>query len=316
MAPKYWSMIRARLLQVVPIVILATLVVFGLLQLVPGDPAYTLAGEFPDPELVERIRKLYALDQPWYSRYGSWLWNAMGGNLSTSIHTREPVLDMLARAFPHTLLVVVYALVLTTVAGVSFGVLAAAHHGRPIDSLITGVVSLGISMPNFWIAIILVSVLAIGLQLFPATGAVALAENPLQAIRHATLPALALASSSIAELTRQVRSAMVEFLGATHVRTLYAKGLPKHLVLWHHGLRNIAVTLLTVIGLQFNRLLAATVIVESVFAFPGVGGAVIHAAINKDFPVVQGVVFLLVLIVLAVNLAVDLLCVAVDPRIK
>jgi len=307
--------VKGRLLQVVPIVILSTFVVFGLLQLVPGDPAYTLAGEVPDPETVQRIRKLYELDQPWLLRYGSWLWSAAQGDLSSSIYTREPVSEMLWRAFPHTLLIVVYALLLATVLGVVLGVIAAANAGRAVDTVITGIVSIGISMPNFWIAMILVSTFALGFQIFPATGAIAFSKDPLEAIRYATLPALALASSGVAEVTRQLRSTMVEFLGATHVRTLYAKGLPMSNVLWKHGLRNVAVNLLTIIGLQFNRLLAATVIVETVFAFPGVGGAVIHAATNKDFPVVQGVVFLLVLIVLAVNLAVDLLCAAVDPRI-
>src|SRR5262249_35419830 len=175
--------------------------------------------------------------------------------------------------------------------------------------------SVGVALPSFWLAILLVVGLSLNFHLFPATGARSLFDDPLGAIRHATLPAVALATGVIAELARQVRSALIEVLGSQYVRTLRAKGLGPVAILWKHGLRNISVTLLTLIGLQVNRLFSGAVVIEAVFAIPGAGSLVAYSAINKDYPVVQGVVLVFVVIVILVNLAVDILSALLDPRV-
>lgn len=309
-------LIGRRLIQVGPVVILATLVVFSLLQLVPGDIAFTLAGESATDERLAEIRRLYGLDQPFYVQYGTWLWNALHGDLSRSILSGEPVLKTLMHRFPSTLLIVACSLALSLVIGIPLGIIAATRPGGRIDAAVTSIASLGVAVPNFWLAMILVATFALTYNWFPATGAASFADDPLRALRHATLPSLALAAGGIAEVARQLRSSLVEVLSSQYVRTLHAKGLSPAKILWKHGLKNVGVNLLTVIGLLVNRLLGATVVIEAVFAIPGVGSMVVYAAIHKDFPVIQGVVLAMVLIVITLNLIIDVLYTVFDPRVS
>ncbi|HEY7550559.1 MAG TPA: ABC transporter permease [Hyphomicrobiaceae bacterium] len=308
-------LIGRRLWQLLPIAVFATFVVFSLLQLVPGDPAVTLAGDYASKERIEEIRTLYGLDQPLLVQYGVWLWHAVRGDLGTSLLSSAPVFDLIGQRMPNTILIALYALLIAASVGISLGVLAATRVGSRVDTFVTSIASLGVALPSFWLAILLVATFSLGMHIFPATGAQPLTVNPGEAIRHATLPAVALAVGVIAELTRQVRSALIEVLGSQYVRTLRAKGLGPMAILWKHGLRNISVTLLTLIGLQVNRLFSGAVVIEAVFAIPGAGNLVAYSAINKDFPVVQGVVLVFVVIVLLVNLTVDVLSALLDPRV-
>ena len=308
--------IRRRLLQAVPVLVLATFVVFGLLKLMPGDIAITLAGENATEQRIHEIRALYGLDRPFLLQYGSWLGKAVQGDLSKSLATGEPVVESIARAFPNTLLIVVLAMTVALGLGIPLGLLAASRPDGLRDRVVTSVASLGVAVPNFWLAMILVAGLALELGWFPATGAVALKDNPAKALHHAMLPALALAAGGVAEVSRQLRSSLVEILSSPYVRTLRAKGLGPASILWKHGLKNAGVNLLTVTTLLFNRLLAATVVVEAVFAIPGMGNLIVNAALTRDLPVVQGVVFVMVLVVISVNLAADLLYTVLDPRIR
>jgi peptide/nickel transport system permease protein len=308
--------IGSRLLQVVPVVILATVAIFGLLQLVPGDPAAVIAGEYATAERIADIRRMLGLDRPVWEQYLVWLGHAVQGDLSTSLITGQPVLDEVLRRLPNTLLIAVLALVLAVLVGVPLGILAATRVDRPTDRIVTTIASLGVAVPNFWLGMILVGFFALGLGWFPTTGAASLTQDPLRALSHAALPALALATGGIAEITRQLRSALIEVLSSQFVRTLHAKGLSQGRILWQHGLKNVSLTLLTVVGLVFNRALGATVAIEAVFAIPGTGSLVVASATNKDFPVVQGVVFVLVLIVIGLNLMIDLLYSLLDPRVN
>jgi peptide/nickel transport system permease protein len=309
-------LIGSRLLQVVPVIILATIAIFGLLQLVPGDPAAVIAGEYATAERIADIRRMLGLDLPWWQQYFVWLAHAVQGDLSTSLITGQPVVDEVLRRLPNTLLIAGLALLMAVLVGVPLGILAATHVDRPLDRLVTSIASLGVAVPNFWLGMILVGFFAVGLGWFPTTGAASLSQDPLRALSHAALPALALATGGIAEITRQLRSALIDVLSSQYVRTLHAKGLSQGRILWQHGLKNVSLTLLTVIGLVFNRALGATVAIEAVFAIPGTGSLVVGSATNKDFPVVQGVVFVLVLIVIGLNLAIDLLYSLLDPRVN
>lgn len=308
--------IRRRLLQALPVLVLATFVVFGLLKLMPGDIAITLAGENATEERIAEIRELYGLNRPFLVQYGSWLANAAQGDLSKSLANGEPVATSIARAFPNTLLIVVLAMTVALGLGIPLGMLAASRPDGLRDRVVTSVASLGIAVPNFWLAMILVAWLALHFGWFPATGAVPLKESFSGALHHAILPALALAAGGVAEVSRQLRSSLVEILSSPQVRTLRAKGLSANVILWKHGLKNAGVNLLTVATLLFNRMLAATVVVEAVFAIPGMGNLIVNAALTRDLPVVQGVVFVMVLVVISINLAADLLYTVLDPRIQ
>jgi peptide/nickel transport system permease protein len=309
-------MLASRLAQMLPVALLATFIVFGLLQLVPGDPAVTLAGENATVERVAQIRAQYGLDRPLLVQYGNWLGNALQGDLSRSLLSGVDVGAAIARRLPDTLLVVVMALVFSFAIGVPLGIAAAVRTGSAADAAVSGLAALGVAMPNFWLAMILISVFAMDLGWLPATGSANLASEPVEALRHALLPAIALCSSGVAEVARQLRGGLVEYLNSPAVRTLRAKGLPYRAILWRHGVRNVSVTLLTVGGLLFNRMLGATVVIEAVFAIPGIGTLVVEAARNKDFPVVQGVVLLLVGMVILTNMLVDFLYAWVDPRVE
>ncbi|MBN8293717.1 ABC transporter permease [Rhodobacter sp. NTK016B] len=308
-------MVMRRGAQLIPVMIIATFVVFALVFLMPGDPAATLAGDFATEERIMEIRALYGFDQPFIVQYGRWLWNALHFDLGQSLFSNEEVSTLILMRLPHTLLLVFYALILGAITGIPLGILAATRQGTRLDKAITSLASLGVAVPNFWLGIILVSAFALDWRIFPATGAVSIFEDPIQAIYYATLPAVALSTNVTAVLTRQVRSALLEVLSAQYIRTLRAKGLRPQAVLWRHGLRNIAATILTVAGLQFNLLFSSAVIVESVYAVPGVGSLISYSALNKDFPVVQGVALVLVVLVIAVNLLVDVFNSILDPRV-
>jgi peptide/nickel transport system permease protein len=225
------------------------------------------------------------------------------------------VLDIILQRLPNTILIATYALVIAALVGIPLGVIAANRIGSRVDALVTSVASLGVALPSFWLGILLVVTFSLQYHWFPATGAAPLTADPLKAIAHATLPAVALAVGVIAELARQVRSALIDVLNSQYIRTLRAKGLGPVTILWKHGMRNVSVTLLTLLGLQVNRLFSGAVVIEAVFAIPGVGSFVAYSALNKDFPVVQGIVLVLVVIVILTNLLVDVLNALLDPRV-
>jgi peptide/nickel transport system permease protein len=305
-----------RLLQALPVVILSTFIVFGLLKLVPGDVAVTLAGDNASDQRIAEIREIYGLNQPFLVQYGSWLFKALHGDLSKSLISNEAVLTAIQRCLPHTILIVVLALLTALIIGIPLGIAAATKPGSWIDGFVMAIASLGVAVPNFWLGMLLVAFFSLQLNWLPATGAASLMKDPWVALSHAILPAVALASGGIAEVARQLRSSLVEILSSQQVRTLHAKGLPPSSILWRHGLKNVSVNLLTVVSLLANRMLAATVVVEAVFAIPGMGGLIVNAAMNRDFPVVQGVVFTMVLIVVSINLLTDILYSVLDPRIS
>ncbi len=310
------KVIGSRLLQALPVILLATFMVFSLLKLVPGDIAVTLAGDNASDIRIAEIKRIYGLDRPFMVQYGAWLGKAVQGDLSQSLLSGEKVADSIARAFPNTLLIAAIALMLALATGIPMGIVAAIKPNGWVDKIVSMVASLGVAIPGFWLAMILVAEISLKLNWLPATGAKSFAVSPWDAIRHALLPAIAIAAYGMAEVARQLRGSLLEVLSSQYVRTLHAKGLSMSRILWQHGLKNVSVNLLTIISLLVNRMLAATVVVEAVFAIPGLGSLIVRGAIQRDFPIVQGVVFAMVIVVILVNLIADLLCAAVDPRIE
>ena len=310
------KVVGSRLLQALPVILLATFMVFSLLKLLPGDIAVTLAGENATDTRIAEIRTIYGLDRPFLMQYGAWLANAVQGDLSQSLLSGEKVAVSIARAFPNTLLIVVIALVMALATGIPLGIVAAVKPNGFVDKFVGIIASLGVAIPGFWLAMILVAEISLKLNWLPATGAKPFSVSPLEAIRHAVLPAIAVAAYGMAEVARQLRGSLLEVLSSQYVRTLHAKGLSMSRILWQHGLKNVGVNLFTIISLLVNRMLAATVVVEAVFAIPGMGSLIVRGALQRDFPIVQGVVFAMVIVVILVNLVADLLCAAVDPRIE
>jgi peptide/nickel transport system permease protein len=310
------KVIGSRLLQALPVILLATFMVFSLLKLVPGDIAVTLAGDNASDVRIAEIKRIYGLDRPFMVQYGAWLGKAVQGDLSQSLLSGEKVVDSISRAFPNTLLIVAIALMLALATGIPMGIVAAIKPNGWVDKIVSMVASLGVAIPGFWLAMILVAEISLKLNWLPATGAKSFAVSPWDAIRHALLPAIAIAAYGMAEVARQLRGSLLEVLSSQYVRTLHAKGLSMSRILWQHGLKNVSVNLFTIISLLVNRMLAATVVVEAVFAIPGLGSLIVRGAIQRDFPIVQGVVFAMVIVVILVNLIADLLCAAVDPRIE
>ncbi len=313
------ALIGRRLWQLLPIVVFATFVVYSLLQLVPGDPALTLAGDYASKERIARsASSMSGFDRAVRSRSVRHLALACAARRPrplaaferagarhhpAAVAEHDPDRDLCAPycgADRHSA---------RRLAGY-------AHRlaGRYVG--LASVASLGVALPSFWLGILLVVTFSLQQHWFPATGAVGLSGAvPGKALLHATLPAVALAVGVIAELARQVRSALIEVLNSQYIRTLRAKGLGPAAILWKHGMRNVGVTLLTLLGLQVNRLFSGAVVIEAVFAIPGVGSFVAYSAINKDFPVVQGIVLVLVVIVIVTNLIVDVLNALLDPRV-
>ena len=310
------KVIGSRLLQALPVILLATFMVFSLLKLVPGDIAVTLAGDNASDVRIAEIKRIYGLDRPFMVQYGAWLGKAVQGDLSQSLLSGEKVVDSISRAFPNTLLIVAIALMLALATGIPMGIAAAIKPNGWVDKIVSMVASLGVAIPGFWLAMILVAEISLKLNWLPATGAKSFAVSPWDAIRHALLPAIAIAAYGMAEVARQLQGSLLEVLSSQYVRTLHAKGLSMSRILWQHGLKNVSVNLFTIISLLVNRMLAATVVVEAVFAIPGLGSLIVRGAIQRDFPIVQGVVFAMVIVVILVNLIADLLCAAVDPRIE
>lgn len=305
-----------RLLWLVPTLLLATFGIFWLIHLAPGDPAITLAGENATARQIKTIRDQLGLNQPFLIQYWHWLTQAVRGNLGTSLSTRQSVAGAIAEALPTTLQLVTGGLLVAAILGTVAGVVSARRANTAADAVLSSLSSAGAAMPSFWLGLVLVSLFALGTRWFPATGFVSITSNPGQSLEHLVLPSIALGVSGAAEIARQLRAVLIEILASDHIRTLRAKGLSERRILWRHALKGAAVPLMTIVGLQVSRFLGSAVVVEAVFGIPGIGTLVVGAAQNQDYPVVEGVVLVVALIVIVVNVAVDVSYRLFDPRIR
>jgi peptide/nickel transport system permease protein len=305
-----------RLAQTLPVLVLASIVVFVFLRLVPGDPALILAGPDATPEIVAAIREQMGLNAPWPQQYLIWIGHVLQGDLGRSYITRLPIAQLIATAMPATIELALAALFLAVVIGIPSGIISAVWHQRPIDWLITSVNGLVLAVPNFWIAILLIIAFSVRLRWLPPGGRVDFADDPGAAWKSLVLPAITLFPSISAALSRFTRAAMLEVLHEDYVRTARAKGLAPYAVIARHGLRNALIPVITIIGLQFGNLLAGAIVVEQVFSLPGLGRLIFQAISNRDLIVVENATLLLATMVVAVNFAVDLLYAAIDPRVK
>lgn len=309
-------MVARRLLALVPLVFLVTLIVWGLILIIPGDQALAIAGDSATPEQVEAIREDLGLDDPIPVRYGRWLAAAVQGDLGTSLYTSYSVTDALADRLPVTLSLVFVAFLLASVVGTAIGVLAANRRGRLADRVLTVTTSVGLAVPNFWLGLLLVTFFALKLEWFPSGGYVPFSEDPVGWLRSITLPAITLATAVAAELARQMRASMSDVLERDFIRTHRAKGLRPGTIVRRYALKNAAMPVITVAGLQVARLFGLATVVEIIFNLNGVGALAVDAVFDRDIPVIQGCVLVITVIVLLVNLVVDVSYGLVNPKVR
>lgn len=294
----------------------ASLVVFSVLEIVPGDPARLMLGLNATPDAVAALREQLGLDQPVVTRYFTWIGGLLTLDFGRSYTYSSPVIDLIAERVVVSLPLALISLFLSTAIAIPVGLFAAARRGRAADAVAMGMSQFGVAVPNFWFALILVYIFAVWLRLLPAGGFPGWSAGAWPALKALILPAIALALPQGAILARVTRQALLEVLGEDYIRTARAKGMPRGHVLWRHALRNAMIPVLTILGLQFAFLLAGTIIIENVFYLPGLGRLVFQAITQRDLIVVEGVVMLLVAAIVVVNLLVDLSYALVDPRLR
>ncbi|PRD45076.1 peptide ABC transporter [Phyllobacterium phragmitis] len=294
----------------------ASLIVFAVLEVVPGDPARLMLGIGASEDAIAALRDQLGLNQPLPLRYLSWVGHMLIGDFGRSYTYGVPVKELIAERVAVSLPLAIMALLLSTAIAIPVGLFAAARRGRASDMAVMGVTQLGVAIPNFWFALLLVYVFAVTLRLVPAGGFPGWAAGIRPALQALILPAIALALPQAAILARVTRSALIETLSEDYIRTARAKGLTRSAVLYRHALRNAMIPVLTILGLQFAFLLAGTIIIENVFYLPGLGRLIFQAITQRDLIVVEGLVMLLVATIILVNLIVDLLYAVADPRLR
>lgn len=306
-----------RLLQLIPVFLLASFLIFSIIHLLPGDPVLVMLGdERYDQTQYQLLRKKLGLDQPFHLQYLNWLRRLAEGDLGQSLRTERPVLDAVIERYPATIYLALASLILGTLIAVPAGTLAAVRQNSMWDYCAMSFALFGIAVPNFWFALLLILGFGLYLGWFPTLGYVDPATNLVMFLWHLTLPAIVLGTDMASTVTRYVRSEMLEQLKLDYVRTARAKGVPRRLVVYKHTLRNSLIAATTVIGLQVGRLLGGSTVVETIFAWPGVGRLVLEAVYARDYPLLQGAVLFLACTYVVVNLLVDVLYKWLDPRIS
>jgi len=305
-----------RVVSTIPMLVLVGLITFLLIHITPGDPAAVVAGENASLEAIEDARRRLGLDKPFPIQFWNWLLAVLSGDLGTSFTSGKPVTELILDRMPITLSLTAGATLIGLLIAIPLGVFAATRRGSWLDRLTIFGTSLGIAAPEFFIGLLLVLLIALQLGWLPATGFVPFSEDPVEFFLRLTLPSITLGLSVAAELARQVRGAMIEVLARDYIQTARAKGLSTMSIIVKHGLKNAAIPVVTVMGLQIRRLLGGTVIVEQIFAMNGVGSLAVRAVFLRDLPVLLGVALTTAVIVLIINLIVDMSYSYFDPKVR
>ncbi len=309
-------LLLVRLGRMVPLLLLITLGAFSLVLLLPGDPAVTLAGDNPTPDQIERIREVMGLDRPIYAQFADWLGGVVRGDFGESLYSGTGVTDLILQRIPVTAWLTVFAISIAIIVGVPAGIYAAARRGSWIDRALTVFMSVGITIPSFWLGLIFITIFAVNLGVFPAGGYVPISDDAGEWFLRLALPSATLAATPAAELARHTRSAMIGVLEQDYVRTARSKGTHERVVLFKHALKNAASPVVTILSFQIAFLLGGSVIVEQIFGLPGMGSLAIQAVYEKDFPVLQGVVVVAAVIVMIINLLTDALYGWLNPKVR
>jgi ABC-type dipeptide/oligopeptide/nickel transport system permease component len=300
--------ILKRLMMLIPVLLGVTVVSFSLLQIVPGDPAVILAGEDANPEFIEAVRREYGFDQPLYIQYFRFISHVVQGDFGISIRNREPVINLLMQRFAFTVQLSFLSILIAAFIGLVAGVISATRQYSIFDNLSMMGALFGISMPIFWLGLLLMLVFSVNLRWFPAGGS--------GGLRHLILPAIALGAASAAVIARMTRASMLEVIRQDYIRTARANGLKEWIVIYKHALKNAMIPVITVFGLEFGYMLGGAVLTETVFSLPGVGRLMVEGIFQRDYPVVQGAMLLVATTFVLVNLLTDVAYAFFDPKIR
>ena len=310
------SFLLKRLASIVPTLVFVSMLIFGLQQLLPGDPAVILAGEEQDPTVIAHLRQKLHLDQPLPVRYGLWVAGVLQGDLGESVRTQEPVTTLILQKLPVTAELAVLAFAIALVIGIPAGVISAVGRGTWWDSAANVLALWGISTPNFWLGILMILLFSVQLGWLPASGYVSPFDDLRANLAAMIMPAFVLGNALAAVLMRHTRGAMLQVLSSDYVRTARSKGLAEHTVVIKHALRNALVPIITLGALELGTLLSGAVLTEQVFTIPGFGKLIVDAVFNRDYAVVQGVVLVTATAYITLNLLADLAYFAVNPRLR
>ena len=306
-----------RILQLLPVLLIASLLVWAMIYAVPGNPVAVIVGENASAEQVRAVTERLGLDRPVLVQYAAWLKSALLGDLGLSIHSREPVLKLIGQRLPASLQLAAAATLVALLLGVPLAVISALRPGSWIDRLISGWSALALGVPTFWLGILLILLFAVKLRWLPsASGYVPFWESPLQALRNLALPALTLGVYVSGIFARFLRASLVGELKADYVRTARSKGLRERDVVGRHVLRNALLPFVTIVGLMMANFIGGTVVTESVFTYPGLGRLLVQAIGTRDYPVIQGCILVILVIYVGINVLVDVLYAYIDPRIE
>ena len=311
-----WPLILRRLVVAIPTLFLVMVFVFILQRMLPGDPLLVMAGEERDPAVLESLRKLYGFDRAIPIQFLYWLREIASGNFGSSLRTGAPVTELIRQTLPVTIQLAIASLIIALLIGIPTGVLSAVKKGTWLDYVANTISLSGLSIPNFWLGIILILFISVKLRWLPASGFVSVFDDPVEAFRTTIMPAFVLGSGLAATLMRHTRSAMLEVLRLDYVRTARAKGLLESKVILKHALRNALVPIVTLSTLLFGQLLAGAVLTEQVFTIPGFGKLIVDAVFNRDYGVVQGVVLCTAISFILMNLIADVLYILINPRLR
>jgi peptide/nickel transport system permease protein len=305
----------AKLIWTVFVLFGSSLLIFGLMHLVPGDPARAMAGPLGTPDVVSKLREQLGLNDPVPVQYYRWLSNALHGDLGDSILLNQSVSSLLGERLPITLALSAYALLFALLIALPASMISATRKNTSLDYLGRLVALIGVAMPSFWLGLMMILLFSVYLRVLPVFGYISLWNDPVDHIKHIILPAVTLGAAYSALVYEMNRSSLIEVLQQDYIRTARASGIPARLILFKYAFRNALVPTVTVIGIQVGYLMSGAVLVESVFAIPGMGRLLINGVLSRDYPVVQGTMLVTVLIFVFANLAVDLLYTVIDPRI-
>jgi peptide/nickel transport system permease protein len=301
----------------VPVLLIVSFAVFFLLALVPGNPAITLAGGVSaTPAQIAHVTAVLHLNDPFLVQYWHWLYNALHGNLGTSISTGQPVTQQIEQRFPVTFGLVVASAIVALVVGIPVGLVSGIRPQGPVDSGARAFTTLGLAIPSFWLAVLLVSIFAVHWKIFPPTGYISITQSFTGWLKDITLPALTLGVLVGVTIARQLRASLIDVLDTPYIRTAWAKGGTRRSVLFKHGLKNAAMPVVTVFGIQIGYLLGGAVIIEQIFAMPGLGPYMLSGITDHDLPVVQGVALVFVLFQMAMSLLVDISYGYLNPKVR
>lgn len=310
------GIILRRLGSAVPILLIVSLITFGMIHMIPGDPAVAIAGMSATPDQIIAIRHNLGLDEPIWSQLFHWYENLLRGNLGVSLLLGQPVLQVVGVRLPVTLALSAYALVITLLIGLGSGIIAALRQNTWVDQAAMVFAMLGISLPNFYLGLLMIIVLAVDLRWLPTGGYVAFTDDPLGWLATSTMPAISLALLLAGLLARITRSTMLEVLRQDYIRTARAKGLPERRVVLRHALANALIPITTVVGIIVSLLLSGSVVTETLFSIPGIGQLLTQAVLNRDYPMVQGGLLLTTALLVLVNIGVDVCYALMDPRVR